>query len=200
MLNESQVKEIKQQLLKQLENFPPEQAGKLREQIESMSPSELEEFLAKNNLTSEKQAKSDECVFCSIIKGKVPGYKVDENKSSLALLEINPLSRGHSLVVSKQHNKLPSSSFTLANKIAKRIKSKFKAEDVKIENTKITSHNIIQVIPLYKGQELKKSQASEKELILLQDKLKAKPKVKKVKKIVQETTIENLPKAPKRVP
>lgn len=200
MLNETEVKSVKQQLLKQLENFPPEQAGKLREQIESMSPEELEEFLAKNNITQEKQAKSDECVFCSIVKGKVPGYKLEESKSSLALLEINPLSRGHSLVVSKQHDKLPSSSFTLANKIAKRIKSKFKAEDVKIENTKILGHEIIQVIPLYKDEKLEKKKVEERELILLQDKLKAKLKVKKVKKIIQPVTVENLPKAPRRVP
>lgn len=200
MLNETEVKEIKAQLMKQLENFPPEQAGQLRAQVESMSPVELEEFLAKNNISTDKQAKSDECVFCSIVKGKVPAYKLEENKSSLALLEINPLSKGHSMVVSKQHDKLASSSFTLANKLAKRIKSKLKAEDVKIENTKILGHEIIQVIPIYKGEKLEKKKVEEKELILLQDKLKSKPKTKKVKKIVSETTIENLPKAPRRVP
>lgn len=199
MISESEAKDIKQQLLKQIETLPPEQAGELKSQIESMSESELEEFLVKNNIAQGKQAKSDECIFCSIVNGKVPAYKIDENLSSLALLEINPLSLGHSIIVSKKHNKLANSSFSLANKIAKRLKRKLKSEEVKIENVKILGHEIVQVIPIYKDKKLEKKQASEKELILLQEKLKSKPRVKKPKK--NEVIVsEILPKAPVRIP
>jgi hypothetical protein len=102
-------------------------------------------------------------------------------------------------VLSKDHNKLPNSAFSLANKIAKRIKSKFKPDEVKIENSQIFGHQLIQIIPVYKDIKLKKKKAEEKELILLQDKLKSSERKKPVKK-VQETRSENLPKAPKRIP
>ena len=102
--------------------------------------------------------------------------EIAENKDNLAILEINPLSYGHSLVISKQHDKLPSSAFSLASKIAKRLKSKFKADEVKIENSQVMGHNLINVIPIYTDIKLEKKKAEEKELILLQDKLKSKPK------------------------
>ncbi len=47
-------------------------------------------------------------------------YKLDENKSSLAVLEINPLSKGHSIVIPKKHQaieKAPSLAFSSANKM-----------------------------------------------------------------------------------
>lgn len=195
MLSEEQVKEIKQQLLKQIENFPGEQKEKAREQIEAMGAEQLEEFLVKNKLI---KAGKEECVFCSIIKGNVPAYKLAENKSSLAVLEITPLSRGHSLIISKQHNKLQNSAFSLANKLARRIKSKLKPEQVKIENIEILGHQIISVIPIYKNEKLEKKTAGERDLILLQEKLRSKPKTKLKKPVSKQP--ELLEKAPRRIP
>ncbi len=40
-------------------------------------------------------------IFTRIIKGEIPCYKVAENDEFFAFLDINPLSRGHSLVVPK---------------------------------------------------------------------------------------------------
>ncbi len=199
VLSEEEAKSIKEQLMKQLESLPPEQRNSVKSRVEEMNAEELEEFLKQNNMIKEGgKSQGEECVFCSIVSGKVPGYKIDENKSGIALLEINPLSLGHSIVLSRKHNKLPSSAFSLASKIAKRIKSKLKPEDVKIENTAIMGHQIIQVIPIYKDKKLEKKQASEKELILLQDKLKAKPRVKRKKSgIVEQKPLE---KAPRRIP
>lgn len=202
MLTEEQAKNIKEQLLKQIENFPPEQKDSLKEQIEVMNSEELENFLVQNKLMKEEGGKKtgrEECVFCSILQGKVPVYKIDENKTSIAVLEINPLSPGHSLIVSKKHSKLASSSFSLANKIASRIKRKLKAQEVKIENASLFGHQLINIIPIYKDQKLEKKKLDERELILLQDKLKAKPR-KKREKPVQQIPIEKLPKAKIRIP
>ncbi|MBN1118789.1 MAG: HIT family protein [Bacteroidales bacterium] len=41
-------------------------------------------------------------VFSKIIKGEIPCYKVAENDKFFAFLDINPLSKGHTLVVPKQ--------------------------------------------------------------------------------------------------
>lgn len=48
------------------------------------------------------------CVFCKIIAGKIPCHKIFESEHILAFLDISPLSRGHALIVPKQHAvKLP---------------------------------------------------------------------------------------------
>jgi len=197
-LTEEQIKSIKASILKQIESWPKDQQEQAISQIESMSPEEFEEFVAKNNIQSNSKEEKQECVFCLILQGKVPSYKIDENRTSIAILEINPLSYGHSMIISKIHNKLSNSAFSLANKVAKRIKRKLKADDVKIENANILGHNLIEVIPNYKGKKLEKKKADEKELILLQDKLKVRQKAKKVKKAKVEIT--SLPKAPRRIP
>ncbi|KAF7972716.1 hypothetical protein HWV62_17170 [Athelia sp. TMB] len=55
---------------------------------------------------SEKKL-SDACVFCKIIKGEEPKFLIAETELSIAILDINPLSEGHTLVMPKYHaNKL----------------------------------------------------------------------------------------------
>jgi histidine triad (HIT) family protein len=44
-----------------------------------------------------------ECIFCKIVKGEIPSQKVYEDDKTIAFLDINPLSRGHTLVMPKQH-------------------------------------------------------------------------------------------------
>ncbi|OBT68960.1 hypothetical protein VE03_01263 [Pseudogymnoascus sp. 23342-1-I1] len=43
------------------------------------------------------------CIFCKIIKGDIPSLKLFESDKILAFLDINPLSRGHALVIPKFH-------------------------------------------------------------------------------------------------
>ena len=41
----------------------------------------------------------NECLFCKIVKGEIPSYKVYEDENTLAFLDINPEGLGHTLVV-----------------------------------------------------------------------------------------------------
>jgi len=41
-------------------------------------------------------------IFTRIVRGEVPCYKITENDRYLAFLDINPLARGHTLVIPKQ--------------------------------------------------------------------------------------------------
>ncbi len=41
-------------------------------------------------------------VFTKIVKGELPAYKVAEDERFLAFLDINPLSKGHTLVIPKE--------------------------------------------------------------------------------------------------
>jgi diadenosine tetraphosphate (Ap4A) HIT family hydrolase len=43
------------------------------------------------------------CIFCKIIAGQIPCFKLAEDDHALAFLDIGPLSRGHSLVIPKEH-------------------------------------------------------------------------------------------------
>ncbi|OBT72538.1 hypothetical protein VF21_10497 [Pseudogymnoascus sp. 05NY08] len=43
------------------------------------------------------------CIFCKIIKGDIPSLKLFESDRVFAFLDINPLSRGHALVIPKFH-------------------------------------------------------------------------------------------------
>ncbi|KPI43038.1 Hit family protein 1 [Cyphellophora attinorum] len=43
------------------------------------------------------------CIFCKIVKGEIPSLKLFESSSVFAFLDIQPLSRGHALVIPKHH-------------------------------------------------------------------------------------------------
>ncbi|MFA5406382.1 MAG: HIT family protein [Candidatus Nanoarchaeia archaeon] len=45
------------------------------------------------------------CIFCRIIKGELPSYKVYEDNKSIAFLDIYPINEGHLLVMPKEHYK-----------------------------------------------------------------------------------------------
>ncbi|MCF6169946.1 MAG: HIT family protein [Bacteroidales bacterium] len=43
-----------------------------------------------------------ESVFTRIVKGEIPSYKIAESENCFAFLDINPLSKGHTLVIPKK--------------------------------------------------------------------------------------------------
>ncbi|MCX7944591.1 MAG: HIT family protein [Deltaproteobacteria bacterium] len=45
----------------------------------------------------------ERCVFCDIIKGREDCYLVEESCFAICILDINPLQRGHCLVIPKRH-------------------------------------------------------------------------------------------------
>ena len=47
----------------------------------------------------------EDCIFCKIIKGEIPSYKVFESKKFLAILDINPRSPGHTQIIPKKHHR-----------------------------------------------------------------------------------------------
>lgn len=44
-----------------------------------------------------------DCVFCKIRDGAIPCVKIHEDEQTLSFMDINPLNRGHCLVVTKRH-------------------------------------------------------------------------------------------------
>jgi histidine triad (HIT) family protein len=44
-----------------------------------------------------------DCLFCGIVAGDVPGQIVDSDEHTVAFMDINPATRGHALVVPREH-------------------------------------------------------------------------------------------------
>lgn len=74
-----------------------------------------------------------DCVFCKIVNGEIPSYKVYEDENVLAILDISQATPGHTLVLAKKHFKnlydiddaTASDVFACVPKIAKAIKKAF---------------------------------------------------------------------------
>lgn len=196
MLKEEHIKPIKEQLINQIkETFPEDKKQSAISQIEVMSIKELEEFLIKNNMLKPSSpgegtsvSPEERCIFCSIVSGGVNSYKIDENAQAIAILEINPISKGHSIILPKEHNSNPKEiskqAFKLAEKVSKKIKSRLKPNEVKISASCIVGHCIINILPIYKSETLnsEKHQASQEELLEFQKLLQSNAKIPKSKK------------------
>jgi diadenosine tetraphosphate (Ap4A) HIT family hydrolase len=218
-MDSEQVENIKKQLIEQIEaSFPEEKKQFAISQIESMDSEQLEEFLIKNGLTKDtsKNGSSPKCVFCSIVFGDISSYKISENEKAIAVLEINPLTRGHVIIIPKEHiaseKQFPPQILQLAKKMSSLLKSNLWPKEVKMNNSNIMGHEIVNLIPIYTGQEdlTKRTQASPEELNELQAILAKKPtKPKKIKITVKKEKTPLLEKAneikekmwlPKRIP
>jgi len=44
-----------------------------------------------------------DCIFCKIINKEIPSKVVAENDKAIAFLDVNPVAKGHTLVIPKKH-------------------------------------------------------------------------------------------------
>ena len=47
--------------------------------------------------------KKDDCIFCKIAAGEIPSRKIYEDSDLIAIMDLNPTSKGHSLIIPKEH-------------------------------------------------------------------------------------------------
>ena len=59
-----------------------------------------------------------DCIFCKIVKGKIPSTKVFENEHVLAFLDISQVTKGHTFVIPKVHKE---NIYELTPEIAKEL-------------------------------------------------------------------------------
>jgi histidine triad (HIT) family protein len=50
-------------------------------------------------------ATDPDCIFCKIVAGELPATKIDEDDRTIAFMDINPGTRGHALVIPKEHTR-----------------------------------------------------------------------------------------------
>jgi len=214
MLNQEQTQQIKEQLVRQVnENFPEEKKDFAIEQISSMNSEELENFLKQNQMSGNNDGK---CVFCSIISKEITSYKIGENEKAIAVLEINPISQAHTLIIPKEHKEEIDNPKVklLVEEISKKIKTKFKAKKIEIFVSELFGHKILNLLPIYKDEtpSSKRKKEIPEELKEIQEILQEEIKEKKSKKehkeksetkekeeIKEEKPVEKF-RLPKRIP
>jgi histidine triad (HIT) family protein len=104
--------------------------------------------------------KEDTCVFCDIVAGKGPGFIVYQDELSLCILDINPYTEGHCLVISKRHvpwwhdltDEENASLFQVAKTMANRIMKHYKPDFVTLyARGRRIPHTHLFLIPTYGG-------------------------------------------------
>lgn len=208
MLSPEEIIQIKKQIVQQIDStFPEDKKESAKQQIRVMNSKQLEEFLEKNKLISENGTPSqNQCIFCSIVSGNAQSYKIDENEKAIAVLEINPVSKGHILIIPKEHlsskEELPNEVNLLSKEITKRIKAKLKPKDIQISSSNVFGHEIVNIFPIYENETInsQRSQAKQEELENLQSILKKELKKEVIKKSKIEKINSEKMWLPKRIP
>ncbi len=106
-----------------------------------------------------------DCIFCKIINGDIPSYKLYEDENVLCFLDVNPISKGHTLIVPKKHYKdiydIPvnelTNIFSCVKKMSKIINDTYNPIGIKIvqNNGSIqeVKHYHVHIIPIYNKEE-----------------------------------------------
>jgi len=204
MLSPQEIESIKKQIISQIEvNFPEDKKEAAKKQIEVMGAKELEEFLSQNNLIKTQENNSNP--FRLIIEGKIPSHRIDENKHALAVLEINPISEGHSIIIPKnpikQGKKIPKYLEDFIKKVEKKLKTKLKPKKIERFNTNLFEETIINILPVYSNEtkDSPRKKADEEDLKQLSRKIGHKEEV--LKTIIHPQKIESEKIwLPKRIP
>lgn len=107
------------------------------------------------------------CIFCKIVNGEIPSYKIYEDNDFLAFMDISPATIGHTLVIPKKHYDSifsldeDTKIFSLVIKLSKVIKEALDLEGMNILNNngevagQSVKHFHIHLIPRYKDDNLK---------------------------------------------
>lgn len=110
----------------------------------------------------------EDCIFCKIVKGEIPSYKVYEDDVVYAFLDITQVTKGHTLIVPKKHvadifeydEQLASTVFSRIPKIAKAIEKAFpEMEGLNMVNNnkelayQTVFHSHIHLLPRYKKED-----------------------------------------------
>ena len=110
-----------------------------------------------------------DCLFCGIVSGDVPAQIVDSDEHTVAFMDINPATRGHALVVPRNHSanllEIPvedlERTIAAAQRLAKRMERPLGADGFNVLNScgpaawQTVFHFHLHVVPRYDDDPLK---------------------------------------------
>ena len=89
------------------------------------------------------RGKQPDCIFCAIVSGQIPGKIVDQDERTVAFMDINPATRGHALVIPREHyrdlHEVPpeelAATMAAAQRLAGRARDRLGADGVNLLNS-----------------------------------------------------------------
>ena len=173
-LNEEQIKKINE-----IAKLPKEeQQVKLQEFLSTLNEEQV------SFLKQQWGGQGGECIFCSIIEGKVNGHKIYENEKYVVVLDINPVNEGHCMILPRKHlkfiNEVDSDIFDVVKKVVQKLFEIYQCDSTILINSGANAgqrvdHFSIGIIPRFKDDgftiSAKTKQTSEEELLKTSQKL-----------------------------
>ncbi len=87
----------------------------------------------------------ENCTFCRIISGEIPSHKVYEDANILVIMDTGPASKGHMLVIPKQHaavlHDLPTADAMELMRVTQRVEQALRASDLAPTATNLWVNN-----------------------------------------------------------
>ena len=110
-----------------------------------------------------------DCLFCTIVAGEIPATVIAEDERTIAFMDINPATRGHALVIPRDHardiHEIDAGDLqavaVMAQQVAARVLDKLGAAGVNLLNSsgaaawQTVFHFHLHVIPRYEDDPLK---------------------------------------------
>jgi histidine triad (HIT) family protein len=110
-----------------------------------------------------------DCIFCKIVAGELPATIVDEDERTISFMDISPATRGHALVIPREHSpdllsvehEDLSAVALAAQRLAGMLKQRLGADGVNLLNScgavafQTVFHFHVHVIPRYEGDPLR---------------------------------------------
>jgi histidine triad (HIT) family protein len=110
-----------------------------------------------------------DCIFCRIIAGEIPAEIVDEGERTMTIMDINPATRGHALVIPRRHVRDLleieradlEATVVAAQQLAAKMPERLGADGVNLLNScgraawQTVFHFHLHVIPRYEGDPLR---------------------------------------------
>jgi len=112
---------------------------------------------------------ADDCIFCKIVAGEMPSEIDQEDEHTIAFMDINPWTRGHALVIPRNHSanlyEIPDEDLAhvaqAAKRLAERMRERLGCDGINLLNStgqaawQTVFHFHMHVIPRYEDDPLK---------------------------------------------
>jgi histidine triad (HIT) family protein len=159
-------------------DIPESQKHDTISKISQMPPDELEKYLGPK------------CIFCGIAQKQMQAFRIAENDDAVVVLELNPMTKGHVMLIPKKHvavSELSSGTYDLLQQTLKILKERLKPIEINISSSQIEGHTVLNILPLSGQESGKREKANPEDLKKLEDMLKFKPtKSEEKEKLIKE--------------
>ncbi len=112
---------------------------------------------------------ADDCIFCKIVQGEAPSQIVQEDERTVAFMDISPWTRGHALVVPREHarnlyeisDEDLAATMSAAKRLAERMRDRLGCDGVNLLNSaepaawQTIFHVHVHVLPRFEGDDLR---------------------------------------------